>query len=86
MKEHGYASRPERVSADVPAKRRYARFLYEVQLEDEPLRKSGLFRDVPLQDAEYKKKVQWCNYVCFGGRRVYFYSRVRGSKGCPLEK
>lgn len=86
MKEHGYVSANERVSKEIPAKRRYARFLYEISLEDEELKGRGLFGDVPLQDANYKKKIHWCNYVCFGGPQVYFYSRVPGSKGCPLEK
>ncbi|KAL7551815.1 hypothetical protein ACHAWF_015005 [Thalassiosira exigua] len=71
---------------DVPLMKRYSRFLYEISLEDSQLTKLGLFRDVPLQDANYTKKVSWCNYVCFGGRKVYFYSRVPGSKGCPEEK
>ena len=53
---------------------------------NEEVKKQALWRDVPLLDANYTKKVQWCNYVCFSGDKVFFYSRVQGSKGCPEEK
>ena len=86
MKDHGYSSEHKTKSDNIPAKTRYARYLYEVSLEDEDIEKTGIFSNVPLQDAEYQKKVKWCNFICFGGHRVYFYSRVPGSKGCPLEK
>eukprot|EP00579_Thalassiosira_antarctica_P005020 CAMPEP_0201879438 /NCGR_PEP_ID=MMETSP0902-20130614/10310_1 /ASSEMBLY_ACC=CAM_ASM_000551 /TAXON_ID=420261 /ORGANISM="Thalassiosira antarctica, Strain CCMP982" /LENGTH=443 /DNA_ID=CAMNT_0048407247 /DNA_START=17 /DNA_END=1344 /DNA_ORIENTATION=- len=81
MKDHGYSSgnEEEKPYGEVPAKRRYARFLYEISLEDEEVKRLGLWADVPLQDAEYQRKVKWCNYVCFGGQQVYFYSRVPGS-------
>lgn len=85
MKNHGYVLE-ESENKEIPAKRRYARYLYEISLEDKKLKTLGFFQDVPLQDAEYKRKVHCCNYVCFGGNTVYFYSRVPGSKGCPLEK
>jgi len=85
MKDHGYVSENGNVEG-IEAKRRYSRFLYEISLQWKELEELGLFRDIPLQDAEYKKKVQWCNFVCVDGDRVYFYSRVPGSKGCPLEK
>mmetsp|Transcript_29220 Transcript_29220/g.61658 ORF Transcript_29220/g.61658 Transcript_29220/m.61658 type:complete len:476 (+) Transcript_29220:133-1560(+) len=89
MKERGYntskASESEK-PRNVPAKTRYARYLYEISLEEKYIEEKGLFSNVPLQDAEYQKKNQWCNYICFAGPEVYFYSRVRGSKGCPLEK
>ena len=85
MKDHGYVSENGNVEG-IEAKRRYSRFLYEISLQWKELEELGLFRDIPLQDAEYKKKVQWCNFVCVDGDRVYFYSRVPGSRGCPLEK
>jgi hypothetical protein len=84
MKDHGYVSKNDNVEG-IGAKRRYSRFLYEISLQWNELEELGLFRDIPLQDAEYKKKVQWCNYICIDGDRVYFYSRVPGSRGCPLE-
>lgn len=85
-RDAGYYSDHETDSNSIPAKARYARFLYEISLEDEELKKQGIFKNVPLQDAKYQKKVHWCNYVCFGGHKVYFYSRVPGSKGCPEER
>jgi len=72
--------------ANVEPSKRYSRFLYEISLEDKLVKQSGIFNDIPLQDANYAKKVRWCNFVCFEGSQVYFYSRVKGSKGCPLEK
>mmetsp|Transcript_24558 Transcript_24558/g.53140 ORF Transcript_24558/g.53140 Transcript_24558/m.53140 type:complete len:454 (-) Transcript_24558:74-1435(-) len=69
-----------------PASIRYARFLYEASLEDEEITKNGPFSDIPRQDADYPKKIKWCNFFCFEGHRAYFYSRVPGSKGCPLKK
>ncbi|KAL7534753.1 hypothetical protein ACHAXR_006059 [Thalassiosira sp. AJA248-18] len=86
MKKRGYLSEQKPESNNISAKSRYARFLYEVSLEDKDILGLGIWANVPLQDASYKKKIHWCNYVCFGGNRVYFYSRVPGSKGCPLEK
>ena len=82
MNDNGYISdrRGQHVSTEIPARQRYARFLYEVSLQDEYIQKFDLLKDVPLQN----EKVKWCNFVCFGGDRVYFYSRVPGSKGCPL--
>jgi hypothetical protein len=85
-KNHGFSNEYESKEKKMPAKGRYARFLYEISLQNKPLKELGYFQDVPLQDAEYKKKNRWCNFVCFGGSTVYFYSRVPGSKGCPLEK
>lgn len=88
MKEHGYVSKTKQTSVHVPAKTRYARFMYEISLENEELKKQALWTHVhvPLLDANYTKKVQWCNFVCFSGDKVFFYSRVQGSKGCPEEK
>ena len=82
VNDHNYSS--ENVSEDIPAKRRYARFLYEISIENDEVKKLQLFQDVPLQD--FKKKNHWCNYICFGADQSYFYSRVVGSKGCPVEK
>ena len=46
------------------------------------IQKFDLFRDIPL----HNEKVKWCcNFVCFGGIRVHFYSRVPKSKGCRKE-
>ena len=73
-------------SKNVGANKKYSRFLYEISLQDELILKSGVFKEFPLQDADYKQKVKWCNFVCFEGSEVYFYSRVKGSKGCPVEK
>lgn len=84
MKDSGHII--EQNAKSINSKRRYARFLYEISLEDEEVKKAGMWADVPLQDANYTKKIHWCNYVCFGGDAVYFYSRVPGSKGCPEEK
>eukprot|EP00571_Detonula_confervacea_P010426 CAMPEP_0172304026 /NCGR_PEP_ID=MMETSP1058-20130122/5488_1 /TAXON_ID=83371 /ORGANISM="Detonula confervacea, Strain CCMP 353" /LENGTH=433 /DNA_ID=CAMNT_0013015085 /DNA_START=186 /DNA_END=1487 /DNA_ORIENTATION=+ len=86
MEDHGYSSEQKKTYEVLPANRRYARFLYEISLEDEGLQELGFFQHVPLQDAEYSRKIRWCNYVCFGGNNVYFYSRVPGSRVCPLEK
>jgi hypothetical protein len=85
MSEHGYASGMDQISAAVPAKTRYSRFMYEISLEHEEVKKAGLWSDIPLLDANYTKKRQWCNFVCFSGDKVFFYSRVQGSKGCPKE-
>ena len=89
MAQRGDARDAAQALADLPARRRYSRFLYEIDLQDEELARTGLgryFADVPRQDATYERKVHWCNYVCFGGEaEAYFYSRVPGSKGCPLE-
>ncbi|KAL7471544.1 hypothetical protein ACHAXS_011850 [Conticribra weissflogii] len=74
------------VANDVDPSKKYSRFLYEISLEDKLVKQSGIFKNVPLQDANYVKKVRWCNFVCFEGAQVYFYSRIKGSKGCPLEK
>ena len=82
LSENGYISDPrgQRVSTEIPARQRYARFLYEVSLQDEYIQKFDLFKDTPMQN----EKVKWCNFVCFGGDKVFFFSRVPGSKGCPL--
>ncbi len=85
MNDHKYVSENDNVQG-IGAKRRYSRFLYEISLEWKELEELGLFRETPLQDEEYMKKVQWCNFVCVDGDQVYFYSRVPGSRGCPLEK
>ncbi|KAL9181142.1 hypothetical protein ACHAXT_009947 [Thalassiosira profunda] len=86
MKEHGY-ERAKPPEPDGPgAKLRHSRYLYEASLESDSMREVRAFKEIPLQDAAYEKKVHWCNFVCFAGHRVYFYSRVPGSKGCPEEK
>jgi len=89
MKDRGYSIEHERKKSsrgDIVAKRRYSRFLYEISLDDDEVTRLKLWADVPRQDAEYQRKVKWCNYVCFAGRQVYFYLRVPGTIQCPLEK
>lgn len=85
MRDGGYSSEHPTPNKN-PARIRYARFLYEASLEDEEISKHGPFSDIPRQDADYPKKIKWCNFICFEGHRAYFYSRVPGSKGCPLKK
>ncbi len=69
----------------IPPSRRYSRFLYEIWLGDEKLKDLGYFQDVPLQEnGAYTDKFTWCDRVCFGKERVYFYSRVPGSRNCPI--
>ena len=83
FRESGYVrERSPRFQSDKLASRRYSRYLFETLLGDDT---KGLFADVPLQDSG-ETKIHWCNFVCFGGQRVYFYSRVRGSKGCPSKQ
>ena len=83
FRKSGYVrKRGPRFQSDKLASRRYSRYLFESLLGDDT---KGLFADVPLQDSG-ETKIHWCNFVCFGGRKVYFYSRVRGSKGCPLNR
>jgi len=86
LKENDLSKSLHDNTLSIPAKYKYSRFLYETSLQDDAFVKSGIFSSIPLQDAHYKKKVKWCNFVCFDQSEVYFYSRVRGSKGCPLEK
>ncbi|KAL7517505.1 hypothetical protein ACHAWX_002423 [Stephanocyclus meneghinianus] len=66
-------------------KMNYSRFLYEVSLTSKHITERDLFQDVPLQSHKKSKygDGDWCNFICFGGRKVYFYSRVVGSRGCP---
>eukprot|EP00956_Cyclotella_meneghiniana_P015400 scaffold23547_cov59-Cyclotella_meneghiniana.AAC.2 len=66
-------------------KNNFARFLYEISLTSENVTQSKVFQNVPLQSNKKGKfgDGDWCNFVCFGGRKVYFYSRVIGSRGCP---
>lgn len=70
---------------DSKRKKNFSRFLYEISLTSENVTRNNVFRNVPLQS--YKKGKfgdgDWCNFVCFGGTKVYFYSRVIGSRGCP---
>jgi len=82
MKEGGYLSEQKK-HEEIPAKKRYTRFLYEVSLEDEELKAMGLFQDVPLQDAKYERKYENCNRACVGGSNVFFYSGIPGSQACP---
>mmetsp|Transcript_19602 Transcript_19602/g.46006 ORF Transcript_19602/g.46006 Transcript_19602/m.46006 type:complete len:441 (+) Transcript_19602:161-1483(+) len=85
FQESGYVRKRgpgPRLKSDKLASRRHSRFLFESLLGDDT---KGLFADVPLQDSG-EKKIHWCNFVCFGGQKVYFYSRVRGSKGCPFKQ
>jgi len=68
-------------------KMNYSRFLYEVSLTSRDVTERKLFQNVSLQ---VKKKrnfgdKDWCNFACFSGEKVYFYSRVIGSRGCPKE-
>ena len=79
VKNRGYDSGHKTEPNNIPARKRYSRFLYEVSLDDFDIKKIGLFSD-------YQRKVNWCNYVCFDGHQVYFYSSVLGSKGCTVEK
>lgn len=83
MKESGYSSEQKKSHEEIPAKKRYSRFLYEVSLEDEGLKAMDLFQDVPLQDAKYEKKYEYCNRACVGGSNVFFYSSIPGSRACP---
>ncbi|KAL3799301.1 hypothetical protein HJC23_013026 [Cyclotella cryptica] len=66
-------------------KMHYSRFLYEVSLTSKHVTERELFQDVPLQSHKKSKygDGDWCNFICFGGRKVYFYARVVGSRGCP---
>eukprot|EP00956_Cyclotella_meneghiniana_P042559 scaffold248544_cov65-Cyclotella_meneghiniana.AAC.3 len=66
-------------------KNNFSRFLYEISLTSENVTQSHVFQNVPLQSNKKGKfgDGDWCNFVCFGGRKVYFYSRVIGSRGCP---
>ena len=61
---HGYSGELE-TTASVSSKWKYARVLYEISLESELITSRGIWADIPLQDANYKKKVRWCNFVCF---------------------
>ena len=85
MKEHGYSSKAKKSYEHFTSNRRYARFLYEISLEDEGVTNLGVWKDVPLGDADYTRKRRYCNDVCFGGDKVYFYSRAPGSRVCPVE-
>ena len=78
MKDHGYSSenKHNKSNGEVPAKRRYAQFLYDISLEDDEVNRLGLWVDIPRQDADYQKKVNVCNRVCFTGPKVYLYSRA----------
>ncbi|KAL7513929.1 hypothetical protein ACHAXN_012550 [Cyclotella atomus] len=66
-------------------KMNYSRFLYEISLTSKDVTDAELFKDVPLQVNKKNKfgDRDWCNCVCFGGHKVYFFSRIVGSKGCP---
>ena len=70
---------------NIPANRRYSRFLYEALLDDEQVLELGFFANVTRQDAEYTRKRKWCNEICFARDKAYFYSRVAGSQVCPTE-
>mmetsp|Transcript_11149 Transcript_11149/g.20172 ORF Transcript_11149/g.20172 Transcript_11149/m.20172 type:complete len:535 (-) Transcript_11149:235-1839(-) len=89
MKDHGYTSAHEskKSHGDIVAKRRYARYLYEISLDDEEVTRLGLWADVPRQGSGFVRKRSICNNVCFAGRQVYFYSRVPDSRPgpCPIE-
>ena len=66
------------------SKMNYSRFLYEVSLTSKHVTDRGLFQDVALQSKKKGKfgDGDWCNFACFCGNKVYFYSRVVGSRGC----
>ena len=68
----------------VKSKMNYSRFLYEVSLTSNHVIERGLFQDVALQSKKKGKfgDGDWCNFACFCGNKVYFYSRVVGSRGC----
>lgn len=89
MEDHGYTSAHEskKSHGDIFAKRRYARYLYEISLDDEEVTRLGLWADVPRQGAGFVRRRSFCNNVCFAGRQVYFYSRVPDSRPgpCPIE-
>jgi hypothetical protein len=83
QKDIGYPSIVEGSSSK--KKMNYSRFLYEVSLTSKNVTDKELFQDVPLQVNKKRGfgERDWCNFVCFGGHKVYFYSRVIGSRGCP---
>ena len=99
LKNHRYSGGELETTESIASKWKYARVLYEISLENELVTSRGIWADIPHQDATYKKKVRWCNFVCFAASVskddnksiepkpvVHFFSRVPGSKGCPLEK
>jgi hypothetical protein len=84
QKDIGYPSIVEG-SSSKKKKMNYSRFLYEVSLTSKNVTDRELFQDVPLQVNKKRGfgERDWCNFICFGGHKVYFYSRVIGSRGCP---
>mmetsp|Transcript_1365 Transcript_1365/g.2543 ORF Transcript_1365/g.2543 Transcript_1365/m.2543 type:complete len:593 (-) Transcript_1365:450-2228(-) len=88
MEDRGYSGSQlhNQPLGEIPSKRRYSRFLYEISLAHKEVERLGLWKDIPRQDAEYQTKREFCNHVCFGGQRVYFYTWTPGSKACPREK
>lgn len=89
LRESGQSVLKDRSSSGGGKKKmNYSRFLYEISLTSEKVADQELFKDVPLQVNQKSRfgDRDWCNHACFGGNKVYFYSRVVGSRGCPTKK
>eukprot|EP00581_Thalassiosira_minuscula_P016978 CAMPEP_0183714990 /NCGR_PEP_ID=MMETSP0737-20130205/9373_1 /TAXON_ID=385413 /ORGANISM="Thalassiosira miniscula, Strain CCMP1093" /LENGTH=483 /DNA_ID=CAMNT_0025944035 /DNA_START=124 /DNA_END=1575 /DNA_ORIENTATION=- len=81
--DHGYTIGNGIKPSRLPAKIKYARYIYDVSLEDEDIKKLGLFLGYNLGEDTW---CEGCNHICFEGHQVFFYSKVPGLKGNPLDK